>query len=278
MRLVMLLLYLINCMHQFLQELQIILSALRDWIIMLTLATLFFFTCNVGTVTMFGHTGPFFVFTQDSFAALWFQYLVAHVVPSSVPIIVTGPLTAFAVQIKLSLLLAFIVTLPLLLYKIFSYISPALYEREQRILYGLTAPIAILFAGGVYFAYTYIVPVTFFVLYGYAVPLGATTFLAMNEFIGLTIALLLVGGVFFTLPVLMTLLTFVGVVARDFWWQKWRQAFITLLVVSAIITPDGSGVSMVLLSIPTTSLYLVGAMLSMRIGSTQKDISPEFNY
>ncbi len=265
-------------MNHFLQELQIILNTLRDWIILLLVAMLFFFACNVETVTMFGHTGPFFVFTQDSFAALWFQYMVEHVVPEGVPVIVTGPLTAFAVQIKLSLLLAFIVTLPVLLYKLFAYISPALYKNEQRILYGLVAPITVLFASGVYFAYNYIVPITFTVLYGYAAPLGATTFLGMNEFIGLTIALLLVGGIFFTLPVLMVALSLLGVVARDLWWRKWRQAFVTLLVVSAIITPDGSGVSMVLLTIPTTGLYLVGAALSMRVGSARDDVQTELNY
>lgn len=265
-------------MQNFFQELQILLNLLRDWIVMLLLATVFFFTCNVGELTMFGHTGPFFVFTQDSFAAVWFHYLVEHVVPAGVPVIVTGPLTAFAVQVKLSLLLAFIVTMPVFLYKLFAYISPALYQSEQRILYSLVAPVTLLFAAGVYFSYNYIVPITFSVLYGYATPLGATTFLAMNEFIGLTIALLIIGGIFFTLPVLMVVLSLLRVVAKDFWWRKWRQAFVTLLVVSAIITPDGSGVSMVLLSIPTTGLYLIGAAVSTRVGSVRDDAQTELNY
>ncbi len=56
----------------------------------------------------------------------------------------------------------------------------------------------------------------------------------------------------------MISLTFLGIIPSIFWREKWRYALLTFLLFSAIITPDGSGVSMMLLSLPLSGLYAVG--------------------
>lgn len=124
--------------------------------------------------------------------------------------------------------------------------------------------------GGVVFAYMYIAPAMFDILYAMTGSIGVTPMLEVGEFIGIIMALLFTTGVAFTVPVFMVLLTFLGVVRSSFWVKNAKFAFIFLLVVSAIITPDGSGVSMLLLSFPVSFLYGAGAFTSYGIEKSKK--------
>lgn len=250
---------------KFLTELKALLTALTDWLVLMVVFTLFFFTFSIGDVTVFDRTIPFVVPSQQSFAVDVFRAMRADLAPVGVPVIVTGPLTAFVAQVKVALLLSFIFTFPFLLYRLLRYLTPALYRHEQTLLYRVVVPATALFAGGVAFAYAFIVPTTFRVLYTYADPLGATALLTIEALLGLSIALMLITGGTFTIPVVMVLLSSLRVIPHGFWLKQWRYAVVILLIASAIITPDGSGISMVLLSIPGVLLYGVGAFISGRV-------------
>lgn len=250
---------------EFIKEIRIFLSAIIDWLWLMVIFTLFFFSFNLEPVEILGRVKSLPVVSNPSFAADVFSMMVADLVPSGVPIIVTSPISAFVVQIKISLFLALVFTLPFLLYRLISYLMPALYEKERSLLKKITAPSILLFVGGLAFAYVAIVPNTFDVLYTFAGPIGVTTFLSIDEFVGLTLALMLTTGLSFTLPVLMVVLTAAGFIKAQFWRQKARVALVSLLVVSAIITPDGSGVSMLLLALPVSALYGAGAFVATKV-------------
>jgi len=72
-------------------------------------------------------------------------------------------------------------------------------------------------------------------------------------------------GLAFQLPVLMYGLSWLGVVRSSFWKKYWRFAAIAIFLFGAIITPDGSGITMMLVSIPMLGLYVVGYIVSVRI-------------
>jgi len=248
-----------------LSEIKNFLSTITDWLLLLLIFTVFFFTCNIETVSVFGRLTILPVPTSPSFAAEFFSMLVSDIAPVHIPLIVTSPMTAFVVQVKLSFLLSFFFTFPVFLYRLISYLSPALYVYEQRLIYKLLIPLTLLFFGGVYFSYVTIAPSTLSVLYTFAVPIGATSLLGVSEFVGITIALLVSAGVTFTVPVFMVLLTALKAVRAMFWVENARYAFVLFLVASAIITPDGSGVSMMLLSLPVSVLYGAGALVCARV-------------
>lgn len=250
---------------QFFSEFRLLISAIVDWLLLFLIFGLFFFSFNVGEVTLFNRTFDFVVPTTQSFAVEVFLGMVGDLSPSTVPLIVTGPLTAFISQVKIALMLSFLFTFPVLCQRVIRFIAPALYARERMLLYAISIPTTLLFLGGVAFSYIYIVPTTLSVLYMYAAPIGAVTFLSIDAFLGLFIALLLIGGITATIPVVMVLLTLLHVVPSSFWTQKWRYAVVILLTVSAIITPDGSGISMALLSIPGVMLYGIGTFISSHI-------------
>lgn len=257
-------------MQQFFEELQIFFQTISDWLILMVVFTFFFFSFNVGTVELFGRLVLLPIPSDFSFAAQLFSMMVTDLAPSTVPLIVTSPLTAFVIQIKLSIFLSFLFTFPFLLYRTVSYIAPALYEHEYIIMRRMMVPALALFLFGAVFAYMVIVPSTFRILYLFAEPIGVTTFLGVSEFIGLAMALILATGFSFTLPVLMVALTALRVIRAAFWWSHARHAIVGFIVLSAIITPDGSGVSMVLLALPVSALYGAGAFVASRVEGIER--------
>jgi len=265
-------------MQQFFQEIQIFLQTISDWLILMVVFTFFFFSFNVGTVELFGRLVILPVPSDISFAAQLFSMMVTDLAPSTVPLIVTSPLTAFVVQIKLSVFLAFLFTFPFLLYRSAQYFAPALYEHEYTIVRRMVVPALILFGAGAVFAYAVIVPSTLRILYLFADPIGVTSFLSVSEFIGLTMALILATGFSFTLPVAMVALTGMRVIPSQFWFAHARYAIVGFIVLSAIITPDGSGVSMILLALPVSALYGAGAFVASRIESAGRRESQVSHY
>lgn len=254
-----------NILIALLKELSVLLLSLRDWIVLLIVFTFFFLTCNVETVTFFGRVTKLPLPHDPSFAAAFFLMLVHDIAPANIPLIVTDPMTAFLIQAKLALLLSIFFTFPVFLAQFIAYLAPALYRRELRFLTLLIVPLCILFAGGVVFAYRFIAPETFSILYGMAGSIQVVSMLGVSAFIDITVALLFATGAAFTIPVFMVLLTAFRLIPAAFWVQNLRYAFVLFLVVSAIITPDGSGVSMVLLSFPVCFLYGAGATIAMGI-------------
>ena len=259
-----------------LNEIKIFFQTITDWILLMVIFTIFFFGFNLEKVSVFGKLPLLPAPGQPSFAADFFNMLVADLVPAGIPLIVTSPMAAFVVQIKLALLMAVFFTFPVFLYRLITYLAPALYKREQTLIYRLILPLTLLFFAGVTFAYVAIVPSTLHILYGFVAPLGAVPMLGMTEFVGIVMALLLTSGLAFTLPVFMVLLTAMGAVRSVFWLENSRYALVGFLIVSAIITPDGSGVSMLLLSAPVSLLYGAGVLVCSRVeqaGKKQNNIT-----
>lgn len=254
----------------YLSEIKIFFSTIIDWLLLLLIFTLFFFSFNVGTVELFGRLVTLPIPASPSFSAELFTMMVRDIVPVGVPLVVTGPLIAFVAQLKIAFFLALLFTAPVFFYRLMTYLSPALYAHERRLIYLLIVPASLLFFGGVVFAYLTIVPVTFSVLYGFTAPIGVTALLGVGEFVSFVLALLIIAGLSFMLPVVMVSLTALGAVSGKFWSVQTGKALTLVLILSAIMTPDGSGVSMVLLAAPVSVLYGVGAIVSAQMASGQK--------
>jgi len=103
------------------------------------------------------------------------------------------------------------------------------------------------------------------VLYPFATTLGAVPFFGIDEFIYYVFGLMVAVGVMFLLPIFMVLLSYIGLVEPAFWKSKWRYALLFFLVLSAIITPDGTGVTMIMLFLPLVALYLFGYFFANKL-------------
>jgi len=89
-----------------------------------------------------------------------------------------------------------------------------------------------------------------------------TPYFSLDSFVSSVFLLTVSVGVIFLLPVVMVLLTRLSIVPSEWWLKHWRGAVLASVIFSAVITPDGSGVTMVFLFVPLMLLYGIGAVLS----------------
>ncbi len=199
---------------------------------------------------------------RKTVVAYFFTKAKEDLLPSKAELISTSPITVFLVQIKIGLLASFVILLPYLFYSFISYLSPALFPREKRRLILLVLFSSLLFVSGIVFAYSFLIKSMFSVLLAFNDDFLVQSFLPVDEFISWSLAALLMTGILFLLPIFMYSLTSFKIVKTRFWTTKWREAFILFLIISSIITPDVSGVSVIILSLPMSLLYVAGIMLS----------------
>jgi sec-independent protein translocase protein TatC len=146
------------------------------------------------------------------------------------------------------------------------YVLPALYEEERGIVSSIFYTSLVLFFAGCTFAYFILIPNTFAILYSFAGPLSVTPFFSLDSFIWTVFNLTILTGVAFLMPIMMFILSAIGIVSATFWRVHWRGAVVAIVVFAAVVTPDGTGVTMVILSIPLLLLYGLGILLSSRRG------------
>ena len=193
-----------------------------------------------------------------------FALMKASLLPPGVSVVALGPLSSFIAPISIAFMVAFIISFPYLLFSLLRYVRPALYEKERRAISYLLFFSLALFFSGCAFGYAILIPNTLAVLYSFAGPLGVTPFFSLDAFIGAVFGLTISAGISFLIPVIMITLSSVGLVPAVAWKSHWRAAVLVVFVFSALITPDGSGVTMVILSVPLLLLYGAGALFSPR--------------
>lgn len=170
----------------------------------------------------------------------------------------------FTTHILVSIAVGLVVAFPYVMYQLWSFIKPALYETERKHATGAVFFTSILFLMGVAFGYFMISPLSVNFLGNYQVSEAVQNQISLNSFISTITTLTLLTGVVFELPVIMYFLTRVGVVTPQFLRQYRRHALVVLLIVSAIITPPDI-TSQVLVCIPLLVLYEVSIYVSAMV-------------
>ena len=136
------------------------------------------------------------------------------------------------------------------------FLKPALKENEINVGRTITAPIMSLFISGSLFAYFVVIPFMLEFLYKYGASSGLVTFLNIMDFVTFVLQFLLAFGLSFQLPVIMYAFSQAGMTNANFWRKNIRYAIIAIVIFGAIITPDGSGVTMWFIAGPMIGLYL----------------------
>ena len=198
-------------------------------------------------------------------------FMKLMLLPAGVDLIQTAPGQAFVAQIYVASLIGIISSIPLVIKEFYEFLSPALEEKEKKInkLLKIFIPTVSLFALGIVFSFLIVIPFTLDFLYKYGESIGVETFLNINDFISFVLQFLLGFGIAFELPIIMYIVSLSGIVDYDFWKKNLRYAIIIFIIFGAIITPDGSGVTMWFISAPMILLYISGIFV-VRVTSRKK--------
>ena len=191
-------------------------------------------------------------------------FLKDTLLPPEVKFIQTAPGQAFFAQIHISLLLSIICSIPIIAREVFAFIYPALSTKTTTAIYKITLPILLLFIMGIVFSYLLVIPFTLSFLYRYGESLGAATFVTVSDFMTFVLQFMLGFGLAFQLPVIMYGFSLTGLVDSTFWSKNLRYAIVIIAIFGALITPDGSGITMWFVSIPMIVLYVLGIMIIRR--------------
>jgi sec-independent protein translocase protein TatC len=251
-----------------LKELKIFAKHIFYWVISFVGFSTFFFLFGLKKIVIFGQELFLLLPSENSFTVQVFNKIRADLLPPDVKLLATNPISAFVAQILLSMLLSFLLTIPFFIYKIILYLRPALYPYERKAVILSVLPLALLFLCGSAYSYFFLIPTTFKILYPYTTNIGAVAYFSVNEFIHYVFGLTLYVGLMFLLPVFMVLLSLLGIIRAEFWKNKWRFALLLFLIGSAIITPDGTGVTMAMLFLPLMTLYLLGYAFAYKLGKS----------
>ncbi|MGH8278756.1 MAG: twin-arginine translocase subunit TatC [Gammaproteobacteria bacterium] len=187
--------------------------------------------------------------------------LLRHL-PAGSSMIVTGVAAPFMTPLKLVLVVALFASIPILLYHVWRFVSPALYKSERRMFFPLLIISVVLFYAGVAFAYFVLFPVAFAFLLAVA-PAGVKVMTDINAYLDFVLTIFFAFGVAFEVPVAIVLAVWAGFTTPAKL-GKWRPyAFVGAFVVGMILSPP-EVISMIMLSLPIYALY-EGGMVMARI-------------
>ena len=179
-------------------------------------------------------------------------------------LIQTAPGQAFFSQVYIAALIGIVLSIPIIVREFISFLKPALKDREINVGRSITVPAIGLFIIGCAFSYAAVIPFILDFLYRYGESAGLITFLNIMDFVTFVLQFLLAFGISFQLPLIMYAVSLSGLVDAKFWRRNLRYAIIAIIVFGAVITPDGSGVTMWFVSLPMIALYFAGMFIGER--------------
>ena len=194
----------------------------------------------------------------NNIAAQITNHMKVNLVPEDVQLIQTAPGQAFFAQVYIAALVGMTVGMPVIIRELVGFIKPALKENEINVSRSISLPALGLFVAGCVFSYTLVIPYILEFLYRYGESAGLVTFLNVIEFVTFVLQFLLAFGFSFQLPLVMYAISASGMVDSDFWRKNIRYAIVAIVIFGAVITPDGSGVTMWFIAGPMIALYAAG--------------------
>lgn len=161
----------------------------------------------------------------------------------------------FLIHIRITLICALIVTFPVIIYQLWRFIAPALYENEKRTVKGAFTFASVLFYVGVAVGYALVFPLMLNFFSGYQVSPDIPNTFSLTSYISLFTSLVLTFGIVFEFPTVVAVLSSMGMLTKEGLSSYRKHAICVVLVLAAVITPSGDPFSLMVVSVPLYLLY-----------------------
>jgi len=190
-----------------------------------------------------------------------FAQPLLQALPVGGKMIVTDVTGSFFVPMKVTMLVAFIVALPVVMYQLWAFIAPGLYMHERKLILPLVVSSYSLFIIGMAFAYFLVFPTVFKFMASYNAPLGAEMSTDIDNYLSFAMTTFLAFGITFEVPVVVVVLVRMGMVPLAKLKEIRPYVIVGAFVISAIVTPPDV-LSQLLLAVPMTLLYELGLLVA----------------
>lgn len=199
--------------------------------------------------------------------------ILAHPMMTALPegtkMIATGVVTPFFVPMKVTLLVAFVIALPFVLYQAWCFIAPGLYAHEKRLGLPLVVGSTVLFLAGMAFCYFFVFGTVFKFIAQFA-PKSITPAPDIEQYLAFVMSMFLAFGITFEVPVIVIVLVKLGIVDVAKLKEARPYVIVGAFVIAAVVTPPDV-VSQLMLAVPMCLLYELGIFLSRFVTKTRAD-------
>ena len=177
----------------------------------------------------------------------------------------------FMIHVKVTFVCALILAFPYLVYELWRFVAPALYERERKAVRG-----AFTFAGGLFYlglavGYAVILPLMVNFFAGYQVSPDVPNTFSLSSYISLCMSTVLTFGVVFEFPTVIAILSALGIVTRQTLKEYRRHAVCAVVILAALITPSGDPFSLMICTIPLYLLYEFSILICRNAPATSEE-------
>jgi sec-independent protein translocase protein TatC len=192
------------------------------------------------------------------------EFIQESLLPGGVDLIAFNWLDPFYIYFLVAFIIAFLVTLPYLSWELYKFITPALYEHERKGIFTFVIVVVLLFGVGAAYAWFLLLPTTFSVLYNFVSQSRVLPFFAVKDFYNMVAFGLLGSGIFYTFPVIIWIIVKADLLEVESLKRNRKQLFVGLLFVTAILSPDPTPFTMLLMSVPFYILYEITIQILQR--------------
>lgn len=193
-----------------------------------------------------------------------FERLVGPLQPFQVDLVNIELAQQFIIHMKMALWMGLILVSPYVLYVLFGFVAPALYEAEKKYVVKAVSGGYVMFLLGVLLNYFLIFPLTFRFLGTYQVDPSVGNVISLGSYVSTLLMLSLAMGVVFELPVLCWLLAKMGIMKAAFMKKYRRHSIVVIVVLAAVITPTGDAFTLSLVALPIYLLFELSVLIVRR--------------
>lgn len=179
----------------------------------------------------------------------------------SLHLVFLSPLEPFLVKVKVAFFAGMSLALPVILYEILAFAAPGMKKKERRLIFPMIVSMIILFLGGVVFGYRFIMPISTAWLLAQAGEIMKAN-VSASSYVTYAGWFLLGFGISFETPLFILLMVRLGIVSPQRLRGSWRYAIIIILLISAVITPDWSPITMAVMAGPMLIFYVLSCFLA----------------
>lgn len=186
------------------------------------------------------------------------------VLPAGANMIATDVTAPFFVPVKVTMLVAFLLSLPNTMYQIWAFVAPGLYNHEKKLILPLVVSSIILFLVGMSFAYFAVFPVVFGFMSS-VTPEGVSMMTDIDKYLSFVLGMFIAFGVTFEVPIVVILLHRMGIVTLEQLREGRPYVIVGAFVVAAVVTPPDV-LSQVMMAVPLWLLYEAGILMAVLLG------------
>lgn len=161
----------------------------------------------------------------------------------------------FFIHMKVTLMCSLVLSFPYIIYELWRFIAPALYDKEKKAVRGAFAFASILFYLGVAVAYFIIFPMMLNFFANYQVSEDVRNVFSLSSYISMLLSTLFMFGLVFEFPTVIAILSSMGIVTKDLLKTYRRHALCGIMILAAIITPSSDPFTLLICTVPIYMLY-----------------------